>query len=189
MGHHIIHTTVDLDVDREELRRSIVEEADMNGDGWFGSIKWEDGVYASLEAADSYLSQYDGRYESVAVKFRDLDAAEPTDKVKKARSALSRAEKALSDHVSKSSARNRPVESVSCPVCGSRIMIHKMRGGSASRCPVCLQGDLRTKTAIRREAELRSAVEKASSALEVVKRTELAKCAPIKWRVKYEYHV
>lgn len=189
MGHIISHEQHPYDVDRDMLNMEIRAEQDSRGDGWTGPVRWaETTVYPSRKAAEDAVADYDGEYINIAVPFRDVDAVEVTSQeVIRAKGALARLEAALMKCRQDGDIRKRQVDTVTCPVCGSRIKIHKMVDWG-NQCPVCCQGDLRTKSVQRREQILIQKVQDAQDQLNATLERVCMQEAPLCWLVKTEYH-
>ena len=189
MGHIISHTQYAFDVDRDMLDMEIRAEQDSRGDGWTGPVRWtETTVYPSRKAAEDAIANYDGEYINIAVPFRDLDTVEATStEVIRAKDVLARLEAALMKCRQDGDVRNRRVDTVTCPVCGSRIKIHKMVDWG-NQCPVCCQGDLRTKSVQRLERSLMQKVQDAEDHLNATLERACVEDAQLCWLVKTEYH-
>lgn len=193
MGHIICHKVLERDVDKaevlDEIREEVLHEDWQEGGRYHGNLRWhEDTVYVGIDKAEEAIDRLTGReaYVDCAVLFRDVEAVPATAKVRSIDARIARVQAAMQSFESAHSIHARKSRTVSCPRCESRIAVGYMRGRS-ERCPVC-GADLRAKSTIERLAEF----ERRLRDLERERAVELKKGAgkaPVRWLLKYEYHV
>ena len=198
MGHIINKAVFSKDWAKAEIIAEISEEVEDYGDAHMpydaSQMHWhETPVYRDREAAELAIKTFDnGLYDDHAVLFHDCDDALPTAEVERLEERI-RAEKAKKlGYIDSHRVTNRKSDSVTCPKCKSRISLAFYREAKEPEfykglCPVC-QAELRPKSTLDRIRAYDAKIGELKKRLAVERRKGSEK-APVKWLVKYEYHV
>lgn len=191
MGHIVKYIVAPKNANRKNIVAEIcyeVEHADWEENGHYHSrLTWhENKVYSCKQDAHEAIEKFDnGWYDDHAVLFLDLDAVKPTKSMEGIKARIEENRKAQAEFIANHHVRDRKSALIGCDKCGSKVAREYIP--TTDRCPVC-RNDLRpasTKDRIKRfEAKTK---ELEGKYLEAQKK--LAAKAPVKWLVKYEYHV
>lgn len=193
MGHAINYIIVDKNADRAAVIADICEEVEhsawQEGGIYNGTLKksnhWHEGtVYDSEEDAREAISRFDnGWYDDHAVLFRDTSALESA-ATKRIAEQIAKTKEKKRDYVEANHVTSRKSTFIGCPHCGSKLSREHLKRDT---CPLC-GTDLRSETVRSRIEGLDEKRRELESRL-VDEKKKLAKKAPVKWLVKYEYHI
>ena len=189
MGHYIQYRKLSKNVDKKAFCQDVIEFSYEEGDGWSpNQLKWHDNrVYPDYETALAAIDRLVRRpYDDHAVLFRDLDTVPETKSISQIQNRIDAEKVRLAAIRKAADVHNRKAKSVTCPHCGSRIMLDFYRG-DGERCPVCATGDLRSTKAIERIVKARGRITQAAERLKEEQRKQSAN-AEVKWLVKTEFH-
>lgn len=192
MGHCINYIVAEKNADKNEIIFAIEEEAEHAnyGEGGYSgnlhmSSHWHsDTIYDSHDDAVEAISRLErGSYDDHAVLFRDTTNLENA-KTKKIREQIAQVRQKQSEYIAANHVSSRKSAMIGCPHCGSKIARDYLR---SDRCPVC-GTDLRSETVLKRIDSYDAKIAELDKKL-VDEKKKLAAKAPVKWLVKYEYHV
>lgn len=133
------------------------------------------------EEARDAVDEMHGFYSCNAVLYRDADLS-PIGDAPSYRKLRERVEEAETD------VHNRKADSITCPRCRSRIMLAYYKG--EHECPVC-RTDMRSESARKRVANAWDRHRELQSRLRAERirlAKKLAKNAPLRWCVDYDFH-
>lgn len=193
MGHAINYIIVDRNADRATVIADICEEVEhsawQEGGSYNGTLKkgshWHEGtVYDSEEDAREAISRFDnGWYDDYAVLFRDTSALESA-ATKRIAGQIAKTKEKKRDYIEANHVTGRKSAFIGCSCCGSKLSREHLKRDA---CPLC-GADLRSETVCSRIEGFNEKLQELESRLTDEKK-KLAKKAPIKWLVKYEYHI
>lgn len=191
MGHCVNYIAVSKNSSRQAILDDIREEVMHNdweeGGNYHENLKWhEKKIYRDKDEAFEAIRRFDnGWYSDHAVLFHDTDDLKKTAKITKLEERIANEKQKLNDYTLKNKIANRKSDTITCPHCHSRIALAYYRG--FSDCPVC-GTDMRSATVLERIDGYKKKIETLSKQLrdEKIKACEKA---PVKWLVKYEYHM
>ena len=198
MGHVRSQAVYDKTANRAGILAEISEEVERNGDARApyneSHMTWhESPVYADREAAERAIEGFDkGFYDDHAVLFHDCDDAKPTAAVERLEERIWAERQKKLAYIDAHRVKSRKSESITCPKCGSRIMLAFYREVREPEfykgsCPVC-NADMRPKSTLERIDAYDARIAELKERLAEEKRKGCEK-APVKWLVKFEYHV
>ena len=184
--HMVSYREFPENCNRKQVLDDIVREAEREGDGYSGGVKWHDEVMplANREAAEKWIKDHDkGWYDDHAVRFYDYSKAKETKKIVDLQVRVDASNKRLADFQNEHSIRKHKAEFVGCASCGSRLARKLLRGEC---CPVC-GSDLRSKSVLEKLENIKNTRERLIQMIkdEKEKQTENRR---VFWLVKYEYH-
>lgn len=191
MGHIVNYITADKNANRRNIIASIQEEVyheDWQEDGsYHGNLTWhENKIYDCRQDAYDAIDKFDkGWYDDHAVLFRDLDAVSPTKTMENIKFRIEETRKAKADFVDSHHVRDRKSALIGCEHCGSKVAREYIP--TTDRCPVC-RHDLRPESTRERVKRFDAKVRELEGRYLEAQKKLVAK-APVKWLVKYEYHV
>jgi hypothetical protein len=184
--HNIGYMSQPENVKRDWVMSVISQEAEDNGDGYYGPMHWHDEIkpLENREAAEARIKQLDrGWYNDHAVRYYSYDDAKVTNKMVEYRQQIAKLQKKKAEYAEKNSVRNFKADYIGCKQCGSKVSRKHL---CTDFCPVC-HNDLRsetTKTTLlnydARIRELWNKIEEEKKKQKSAKKTM--------WLIKYEYH-
>ena len=197
MGHVIQYAIMDKNGNKDALIADIcyeVEHEDWQEGGTYNprQLTWHDGkIYDTKEEAHQAIEQFDnGWYDDHAVLFRDTDTVtKKTKKIETLESRIAAEQDKKAAYISDHQITNRKSAFMTCPKCNSKIALAYYTG--THFCPVC-GGDLYSNTVVMRLDKFDTKIKELKKELKKEEREQAKKNAakaPIKWLVKYEYHV
>jgi hypothetical protein len=209
MSHNIRYAVYPKNTKKSDIIAEIrdeVEHVDWEEGGTYSSsqMHWHDGkVYDTRDAAEDAIRGYDtGWYSDHAVLFHDTDGLERKTKRQETLESRLQAEKVKKNkYIEEHAIWNRKSDTITCPVCKSRINIDSYRTSLAHRryaygydnghmCPVCF-GELWSQTTLKTVRQYDERIAKLEDELAAEKqkaKLKVAKKSPVRWLVKYEYH-
>ncbi len=186
MGHIVGYMEVSENCDRAGVLADIQFEAEREGDGYPGGVKWHDNVgpLGSRDEAEKWIRDHDnGWYDDHAVRFYSYYNAKTTKKMDDIRRRIGETSEKLAKYTKEHSVQKQKAEFIGCSECGSKLARNRLRG---EICPVC-GTDLRSKTTLETikgyEDKIKSLWEKIEE--EKKKQKNIRETL---WLVKYEYH-
>lgn len=189
MGHCVNYIVADKDAERKSIIADICEEVYHEsweeGGSYHGNLKWHDNtVYDSEDDAYAAIDRLDrGRYDDHAVLFRDTSRLENAKTTKLAEQiATTKAKKV--DYIDSNHVTARKSAYIGCPHCKSKLSREYLKRDA---CPLC-GTDLRSDTVKERIKGYDAKIAELKKRLADEKK-KLAAKAPVKWLVKYEYHI
>lgn len=189
MGHCIDYIVADKNVDKKAIIADICDiveqECWREGGGYSGRMTWHDGmVYADYDEAVEAIDRFDrGFYDDHAVLFRevgDLENATTRRLVKQ----IADTQLKMRDYIATNHVKDRKSALIGCPHCGSKLSREYLYSDS---CPLC-HADLRSDTVKKRIKGYETKIAEWEKKMREEKKKLGAK-APVKWLVKYEYHI
>lgn len=186
MSHNITFTSVPENVDRKRLLAGIQMEAEENGDGYPGAVKWHDELapLGSREEAEAKINQLDrGWYDDHAVRYYWFGDAKETKRMTEIRARIQETRDKMTVYRREHSVTNFKAEFIGCPNCGSKISRKYLR---ADNCPVC-RADMRSETTKKTLAGYEAKIRDLNAQIEQERRKQTS-ARKVLWLVKYEYH-
>lgn len=197
MSHVVQYSIVDKNIDKNALIADIcyeVEHEDWLEGGTYdaGQLTWHnDKIYDTEEEAREAIERFDnGWYDDHAVLFHDASGiAKKTKKIETLENRINNETAKKKAYIEQNAITNRKSASITCPTCNSRITLSYYRG--THFCPVC-RGELYSSTVLVRLKKFDEKIDELTKELKKAEREQAKKNAakaPVKWLVKYEYHV
>lgn len=188
MGRLISYAVFDKDIDKDEVIAEIERDMEFNHSdscAYHGPLRWHTAtVYECYEDAEAAIRDFDrGFYDDHAVLFhdaRDLDNAA----IRRFDKQISDTKQKLRDYIDSSHVNTRKAAFIGCPCCGSKLSREHLYRDT---CPLC-HTDLRSETVLSRIKGYEDKIEELKKKI-VEERKKLASKAPVKWLVKYEFHI
>lgn len=191
MSHNVHTSTYPENVDKKAVQREWDEYAAHEDwqEGCSGlprNIRWIDHTCEDYAAAEEYIKSHDdGRYDQLAVKFKDYPRSKPTKEIEVLAERVKVLRGKINDIENVVHYKDVKAEFVSCRNCGSKIARAFIK---SNYCPVC-RADLRPQSTLDRLASLKTSRDEAQKKYEAAVDKAAKKNKPvIKWLVKIEYH-
>ncbi len=186
MSHIVGYLEVSEKCNRTDVLSRIMEEAEREGDGYPGWVKWHEEVspLENRDAAERWISDHDkGWYDDHAVRFYSYYKAKQTKKMEEYQSKIKETRDKADKYVVEHSVRKQKAAYIGCGKCGSKIAEEYLR---SEYCPVC-RNDLRSKTTIDTLNGYEEKIKSLQQKIEEEKKKQKDARVTL-WLVKYEYH-
>lgn len=189
MGHCINYIVVDKKTSKNEIlndiREEVMHEDWAEGGSYHEQLTWHDEkVYADDQSAHEAINRFDnGWYDDHAVLFRDTRNLENAT-TRRLEKQIEETRQKMYDYIEANHVKDRKSTLIGCPHCGSKLSREYLVSNS---CPLC-RTDLRSDTVLSRIAGYKTKMSEWEKKIRDEKKKLGAK-APVKWLVKYEYHV
>lgn len=189
MSHVVNYIVVDENTSKEDvlfaIREEVAHEDWQEGGAYHERLTWHDNkVYADYDEAREAIECLDnGWYDDHAVLFRECGNLENATTRRLEKQIREHREK-MDSYIDANHVTGRKSALIGCSGCGSKISREHLR---SDRCPVC-GTDLRSETVLSRIEGYRAKIAEWEHKIAEEKKKLGAK-APVKWLVKYEYHV
>ena len=197
MGHMIDYfefkKTEDLKKDKNTIYGEVSEWGEYESDSrnYHGNLKFKtDTIFDSWNKAMEFLGKYEGKYEDVAVVFKDFENR-GTAKIERLKEKIKTLSEQKKNYEQKNLLGNRKSKTVSCPKCKSVLNIKYLTGCNekAHYCPLCAT-ELLSKTVTERIEKFARDINKINEEIrnETEKENRKQKNFKLKWLVKAEVH-
>lgn len=188
MGHCINYIVVDKDTSKQEVLADIEAASAYDNHGYSnysGGMKWhEDKVYADYaQAKEAICLMNNGWYDDHAVLFHDCENLENS-VTRRLAKQIEDAKEKMREYIAANHVTSRKSAFIGCPRCQSKLSRKHLR---SDLCPVC-RTDLRSATVLGRIQGYKDKIFEWEKKI-LDEKKKLGKTAPVKWLVKYEYHI
>lgn len=197
MGHMIgyfeFRKTKDLKEDKNTIYGEVSEWGECESDerDYHGNLKFKtDTVFDNREKAKEYLERYKGKYEDVAVIYKEFEDKE-TVKIKRLKEKVKTLAKQREEYKQKNLLGNRKSKTITCPKCKSVLNISYLTSCNEERhnCPLCAE-ELLSNTVVERKRKFLEDMSKINKEIkkEIEKENKKQKNFKLRWLVKAEVH-
>jgi hypothetical protein len=197
MGHMIdyfeFRKTKDLKEDKNTIYGEVSEWGEYESDArdYHGNLKFKtDTVFDNREKAKEYLERYEGKYEDVAVIYKEFEDKE-TVKIKRLKEKVKTLAKQRGEYKQKNLLGNRKSKTITCPKCKSVLNISYLTSYNEERhnCPLCAE-ELLSNTVVERKRKFLEDMSKINKEIkkEIEKENKKQENFKLRWLVKAEVH-
>lgn len=189
MGHCIQYIVADKNTPKpsilSDIREEVMHEDWAEGGSYHGRMTWHDNkVYGDYDEAVDAIDAFDnGWYDDHAVLFRDCGKQENAT-IRRLQKQIEDTRKKMEDYIAANHIANRKSALIGCPHCASKLSREYLKG---DYCPLC-RTDLRSDTVLSRIQGYKDKIADWEKKIRAEKK-KLGEKAPVKWLVKYEYHI
>lgn len=197
MGHMIDYfefkKTENLKEDKNLIYGEVSEWGEYESDSknYHGNLKFKtDTIFDNWNKAMEFLGKYEGKYEDVAVVFKDFEN-KGTAKIERLKDKIKTLSEQKKNYEQKNLLGNRKSKTIACPKCKSVLNIKYLTSSNekAHYCPLCAT-ELLSRTVVERNEKFVRDINKINEEIknETEKENRKQKNFKLKWLVKVEVH-